>query len=413
MEKSDVLIVGAGLSGLTAAKVLKAAGRSVKVIEASSRIGGRIQTDYVEGYQLDRGFQVLLTAYPEAKAMLDYKALDLRYFDAGAVILNEKGATTIGDPFKDPTRAWQTLTSTAGSFKDKFLILKLKQRLKRKEIDQIFNGASQTTLQYLRAFGFSDQIISNFFKPFFGGVFLEDQIATSSEMFEFLFKMFSEGRTAVPAAGMGAIAKQLGRCLGENELVLNERVLHFQNGKAVTNMGRSFEADHILIATDEGSVPGLAKPDQVEGHPVTNIYFAAEKIPIKSKMIFLNASGSKVVNNIALMENISSSYAPAGKSLISVSLLGNHLHTAQGLLASEVTAELSNWFKETDKWRYLRSYHIPYALPKKDHYKASLKLNEVKLSDGVFRCGDYLLNGSINAAIKSGRIAAEAMLSSI
>ena len=138
MEK-DVIIIGAGLAGLTAAKVLKQAGKSVLVIESSNAVGGRVQTDEVNGFLLDRGFQVLLTAYPEAKRFLNYEALALCRFDPGALILNKKGISRIGDPLRQPGALMSTLFSSAGTFADKFKMLRLKLKLSRKTIQHIFS----------------------------------------------------------------------------------------------------------------------------------------------------------------------------------------------------------------------------------------------------------------------------------
>lgn len=405
MKKSDILIIGAGLSGLTAAKLLKSSGKSITILEESDRIGGRVKTDYIQGCQLDRGFQVLLTAYPEARKVLNYRTLDLHYFDPGAVILNENGITAISDPLRNPLQIWQTLTSSAGSFRDKMLILKLRQRLKHKQIDQIFNRQPLSTLQYLHDFGFSETMIANFFKPFFGGVFLEDELSTSAEVFEFLFKMFGEGRAAIPALGMGTIAEQLGESLDADDVVLNEKVIRYEDGRVFTNKDRCYEAEFVLLAAGENAVPG--SETCAKGRAVTNIYFIAHRKPVLSKMLLLNASPKKLVNNIAVMDNISPFYAPLGKSLISVSLLGDHQLTLPNILVEQVKTELSKWFGETDNWTHLRTYHIPYALPDKSFYRDDIDLNKVRVSDRVFRCGDYLLNGSINAAIKSGRMAAE------
>lgn len=148
-KDADVIIIGAGLAGLTAAKVLKAAGKSVKLLEASDKVGGRIKTDEVNGFLLDRGFQVLLTAYPEAKRFLDYKALDLCRFDPGALILSKAGISSVGDPFRKPATLISTLLSTAGTFIDKLRMMKLKVKLRSKGIDQIFSGQQFKTIDYL------------------------------------------------------------------------------------------------------------------------------------------------------------------------------------------------------------------------------------------------------------------------
>lgn len=410
MEKSDVVIVGGGLSGLTAAKILKAAGKSIKLIEACDRIGGRVRTDYIDGFLFDRGFQVLLTAYPEAKEILNYKSLNLHYFDPGAIILNEGGITAISDPTRNPRKIWETLTSSAGSLADKLLILKLKRHLSNKKIDELFNGSSQTTLEFLKGYGFSEKMIANFFKPFFGGVFLEDELETPSEMFTFLFKMFSEGNAALPALGMGMISKQLAKSFTE-QIVLNEKVIVVNEGSVLTDKGNLFNSNYIILATDEVSLPDSFARSAACGRSVTNIYFSADAKPLKSKSIILNASASKMVNNIAVLNNVSPYYAPVNKSLLSVSILGDHQMESSHVLAKQAVIELSKWFKGAVNWQHIRTYTIPYALPRKDFYKYKPDLNDVKVTERIFRCGDYLLNGSINAAIKSGRIAAEAILS--
>lgn len=411
MKKIDVLIVGAGLSGLTAAKLLKAAGKSVKVIEASDDIGGRVRTDFIGGFLLDRGFQVLLTEYPEAKKILNYRALNLRYFDSGAYIFNENGVTTIADPTRKPARLWQTLFSSVGSLKDKLLMLKLKRELKHKTESEIFRGLPLSTLEFLQNYGFSKQMIANFFKPFFGGVFLENELGTQADMFEFLFKMFSEGNAAIPALGMGMIAKQLGDVLEPHELLLNKHVVSISEGTVRTGNSQSYDAEYILLTADDSLLKCATKGQPVDWRPVSNIYFIADKAPSLTRMVMLNASKNKLVNNMVIINNISPYYAPVGKSLISVSLLGNYLTRSPHILATQVIEELAYWFNDARDWRYFRIYHIPSALPDKIIVKSDLMPKEIRLSERIFRCGDYLMNGSINAAIKSGRLAAEAILS--
>ena len=208
-NQPDVLVIGAGIAGLTAAKLLKEAGKTVKLIEASNSIGGRVKTDLYQGYLLDHGFQVLLTEYPEAKKLLNYNQLHLKAFDPGAIILNQKGITEIGDPLRKPSTLVQTLISPVGSIFDKLKMLGLKLKLAGTSIEQIFEKKEITTWQYLKQVGFSEKMLNQFFKPFMTGIFLENELTTSSRMFEFVFKMFSEGDTAIPAKGMAEIPKQL------------------------------------------------------------------------------------------------------------------------------------------------------------------------------------------------------------
>jgi protoporphyrinogen oxidase len=406
----DVLIVGAGIAGLTAAKVLKAAGKTVKIIEASDQIGGRVCTDKVGGFLLDRGFQVLLTAYPEAKSFLDYKALDLKKFNAGALVLNESGSTEIGDPLRNPSTLLKTLLSPIGSFTDKLRMLLLKIKLSNKDIDNIFENNETTTLEYLKRKGFSERMIAQFFIPFMTGVFLESKLKTSSRMFEFVFKMFSEADTAIPADGMGMIPAQLAKKLSANDLLLNERVLKIDTNKVFTKTDRIYEAKNILIATDASNLPIPFQKDIVEKKSVTTIYFSADKPPFEQPLIALNASINKLINNIAVVNTISKAYAPEGKYLIAVSLIDYDNIFTEDLLISNVKKELKHWYPEAINWKHLQTYRIPYALPVDRSVSYSLQKKQVRLSDNCFICGDHLLNGSINAAMKTGRIAAEAII---
>ncbi len=412
MEKgTDVLIIGAGIAGLTAAKVLKEAGVTIKLLEASDEVGGRIRTDKVDGFLLDRGFQVFLTAYPEAKRFLDYDRLDLRPFTPGALIFDEQGITTVGDPLRHPASLFQTLFSGVGTFADKLRLLRLKLKLSRKSIGDIFADSETTTLAYLQQQGFSEKIITRFFRPFITGIFLERELATSSRMFEFVFKMFSEGDAAVPAQGMGMIPLQLAEGLSSDELVLNETVTWIGASRVSTASGQTYPSEYVLIATDQ-----LHKPPPYQLPPgswktVTCLYFTADQPPFSKPLVALNASIGKLVDHIAVMEQVSSSYSHSGKSLISVSLVGYEPGLLTSRLPEDVLRELSGWYPDAVNWQHLKTYPVTYALPKDNHVRNEpLKLN---LTGNCFICGDHLLNGSINAAMKSGRLAAEAILKSM
>ena len=412
-QKTDVLIVGAGIAGLTAAKVLKSAGKTVKIIEATSSIGGRVKTDEQDGFLLDHGFQVLLTAYPEAQRFLDYKALDLRKFDPGALLLTDKGTSQIGDPLRQPATLFKTLFSPAGSIVDKVKMLALKLRLSVKSIDSIFAEQETTTLIHLKKNGFSDEMIRLFFRPFMTGIFLENELKTSSRMFEFVFKMFSEGDTVIPALGMGMIPKQLAEGLITEELVLNERVISIENNEVKTANGNTFAATFILITS---MIPDLIIPIKnrhKKPKSVVSMYFAADKPPFTRPLFALNTLSNKLVNNVAVMDQISASYSSNGKSLISVSLIGDNPKNASPEIIPDVIDELKIWYPDAANWRHLKTYHIPHALPNDEQVQNDAELGTLQLSEHCFICGDHLLNGSINAAMKSGRLAAEAIIKSI
>ena len=195
----QVIIVGGGIAGLTAALNLQKQGIDYLLLEANAEVGGRVKTRSVDGFLFDRGFQVLLTAYPEANRILDYNTLNLSTFDPGALLLLDSGKTSVfGDPLRDLTTLWSTLVSKGASFSDKIGVYRLSSRLRNTSIDSIFGKSESTTLQYLKNLGFTNTIVEAFFRPFFGGIFLENELTTSSRMFEFVFKMFSEGSAALP-----------------------------------------------------------------------------------------------------------------------------------------------------------------------------------------------------------------------
>lgn len=412
MEKeTDVLIIGAGLAGLTAAKVLKVAGVRIKILEASDGIGGRVRTDQVNGFLLDRGFQVLLTAYPEARRFLDYERLDLKTFNPGALILDATGVSEIGDPLRRPLSLFKTLASSAGTFADKLNMLRLKLKLAGTSVDEIFSAVEVPTLAYLNKAGFSAQMISRFFKPFMTGIFLETELATSSRMFEFVFKMFSEGDAAVPAQGMGMIPKQLAEGLTAEEIVLNEKVTAIENGRVTTMTGRTYHSSLVLVATNELDLPAPFQKPVKQWHQVSNLYFTAAKPPFTKPLIALNTIEPRLVNNVAVMNELSAVYSASGNALISISVVKDVTHLSNVQLQEEVIREMASWYPEATKWQHLKTYHINYALP--EDSQVSNEPHTVKLNDYCYICGDHLSNGSINAAMKSGCLAAEEIMKNI
>lgn len=403
----DVIIVGAGIAGLTAAKLAKQKGKKVLLLEASDGVGGRVRTDNKDGFLLDRGFQVLLTSYPTAQQILNYQKLDLRSFKPGAVIHKANKNYRIADPLRDPQLLLTTLLSPVGNFKDKLLLLQLKIKLKFTSVDEIFNRRQTSTQLYLQNFGFSDKFIENFFRPFFSGIFLEQGLTTSSRLFEFLFKMFSEGAAAVPAQGMGKISEQLAEDLLADELILNESVTAIDATTVTTKSGKSFTAKAIIVATDLPHLP-IAKPATIKGKSALTLYFAAPFVQQPSQRIALNANKGEHIRNIAVMDHISAAYAPKGKSLIAVSL-NTDLSLPKAQVEMQTRAELLDWYPDSANWKLLAIYDIPYALPNNETVNYKTNADEIKLHEHCYLCGDHLLYGSVNAAMDSAKFAVETM----
>lgn len=409
--KQDVIIVGAGLAGLAAAVHLHRQGRKVLLLEASDRAGGRIKTDSHEGFFFDRGFQVLLTAYPETKALLNYSDLKLKKMLPGATVLYDGGSFEIADPFRRPLAAFATLFAPVGTLKDKINTLWLKNKLQKLTIDEIFEQPEQTTRKQLADYGFSAKMIQRFYVPFLSGIFLENELKTSRRMFDFVMKMFSDGYVAIPALGMEEIPKQLVAMLPEDSIQCHTKVTAVDGNKITIEDGTVFEANQILLATTANALTQKYFPKQkMTSHQVTNIYFEAIEAPTRKAVVILNASTQKKwVNNLTVISNVSKEYAPKGKVLISVSY--NGIPTVDdATLAKNMKEELKQWYGEkVNSWKMLKAYRIEYALPTQESVQNEIAASEIKISDTLFICGDNLLNGSINAALKTGRLAAEAM----
>jgi protoporphyrinogen oxidase len=410
MSEKKIYIVGAGLSGLIAALELEKAGLSPVILEASDRVGGRMKTDIVEGYRLDHGFQVLNTAYPEAKRYLDFQALQLKNFDPGAIIFEGKDSYILTDPLRNPLKLVGMAVSRVGTFLDKVKVFTLTQELKKKSSEEIFAEPSLPTHEYLKKYGFSDAIITNFFRPFFRGIFLEKDLETSSRMFEFVFKMFSQGYAAVPAKGMGQIPEMIKSQLQTTEIRLNSPVASVEGGKILLADGTQLEADRIIVAVQPDLVMKQLEGQFAPSRKVINLYFAAPKSFLGRPMIGL-ITGQRVINNLVFMEDVSKDYVPAGKSLLSVTVLDTELTDKEliKLVQSELE-EISG--TKADQFKHLKTYLIPHALPQVGDLKFSIPFTECKVLDQVFLAGDYLLHGSINAAMTSGRTAAEAVIHS-
>lgn len=411
---TDVLIIGGGVAGLTAARNLYQRGLSVQIIEATDRIGGRVKTDIVKGFRLDRGFQVLLTAYPEAQKSLNYSKLHLRTIDAGALLHTDKGVFEFADPFRNPSKTLSTLANPIGTWADKLRMLLVKTEINGKDLHEIFTQPETSTYQALRQqYKFKSSLIEQFLNPFLAGIFLEKDLETSNRMFDFVFQMFSNGKGAVPALGMEEIPRQLASSLPDDAIITDERVVSINKNVATTESGNEFEARSILIATEnnefsESYRANLTKNSATRG--TTNLYFSMDKSILRRPILCLNSLENRLVNNFVVMSDISSDYAPIDKSLLSVSVVTDdeNKNFTEEELIEKTRRELSFWYgTHAYEWEFLKSYSIPHALPNQNSVRHTPSVDDLKIHDGLYRCGDYLLNGSLNAAMRSGRLVAQ------
>jgi phytoene dehydrogenase-like protein len=412
-----IVVIGAGMAGLTCANYLYRAGVPVVVLEATEAVGGRIRTDVTaDGFRLDHGFQVLLTKYPEVQRMMDYGALNLKAFRSGAVIrLPDGRETTLQNPLQNPLAAFPALTSPIGTLADKLRILSLVQHVRSHTSEELLAHPATDTLTFLRRYGWSEQIIDTFFRPFFGGVFLDRSLTTASNFFEFVFQQFVEGEAAVPALGIQQIPEQLAKRLPAGSVRLNSPVEAVEGTTVRLRGGETIAAATVVVATDGDTtarlLPHLPQLHATAWRRTTCTYFEAPASPSRQdKLLRLNAAPGHMAHNVCFPSDVSPEYAPPGKTLVSVSTHGEH-HLPETTLVAMLHAELMLWFgDEVAQWKHLRTYHIPHALPV--YANGPAQHQELKLNDTLYRCGDYTAYPSLNAAMASGRQVAELILAS-
>jgi len=415
-EERKIVIVGAGVAGLCCALELQAAGLSCLVLEASDVPGGRVRTDRVDGFLLDRGFQVLLTAYPEVRRVRDLPALRLGTFAPGALVWTGGKLHRVADPFRQPWALPATLLAKVGSFGDKLNIARLRREVRAGSLDDLLARPETTALDALRQrYGFSDRMIDTFFRPFLGGIFLERELTTSSRMLDFVFRMFSLGRAALPAAGMGAIPAQLVARLtaktgtGATALRLGAQVAALEDGGVRLESGQRIAASAVVLATAAGDatrlLPGLNTP---LSRMTACVYYSTGQPPPVGRFLVLNGEASGPVNNLCVPSNVARGYAPTGKALLAASVLGSEADLTDPGLEAAVRRQLTGWFGATVAgWRHLRTDVVRDALPA----RRSLEPCDLpaRCRPGLYLCGDHRTTPSLQGAMASGRRAAEAI----
>lgn len=410
---TDVAIVGAGLAGLACARRLTEAGVACAVFEASDAVGGRVRTDVVDGFRIDRGFQVLLTAYPEAQRVFDYGALDLRPFSPGALVRAGGAWQRVADPLREPQHLLATLTADVGSLADKLRVLRLRQGVRRGSLDALWARPETTALDALRSrYGFSDAMVERFFRPFLGGVLLDQELGASSRAMEFYLRMFTEGTSAVPNGGMQALPEQLAAALPTGTVHLRMRAEGVEERAVTLAGGERAEARAVVVATEAPEVPYLLPGLRVpESKSTLYLAWAANAPPRDEPVLMLDGDGRGPVNNAQVMSAVAPGLAPAGQALVTATVVG---HPAQPDAEVErvARAQMRTWFgPQTDGWRLLSTRRVLHALP--DLPSLEPPERPARHPSGVFLAGDWRRNGSIDGALVSGLHTAEAVLAAL
>ncbi|MFO0801075.1 MAG: NAD(P)/FAD-dependent oxidoreductase [Gemmataceae bacterium] len=412
IDEPDVLIVGAGLAGLCCGKRLAECGVSFRVLEASDGVGGRVRTDTVDGFRLDRGFQIYLTAYSEGRRVLDLAALDLKPFTRGALVRVGGRFYRVADPRSEPFAAL-SLFNPVGSAADKLRFVKLYWNLSRGRLDAQTAKDERLTLDLLRdTAGFGPKMIDRLWRPFFGGVALDKELTTSSRFFRFVFRTFAEGPGAVPDAGMQAIPDQLAAGLPAGSVRLGAAVRQLGHREVTLADGETLRARAVVVAT-EGPAAARLLGDEVPdpgSNGSTTLWYAADRPPVTEPILMLDGEGRGPVNSVVVMSNAAPRYAPPGRALLAAAVVGVP-EDDDAALDRRARDQLRAWYgTPVDGWRLLRVDRIAHALPDQTAGKLDPWQRPVRLWPGLYVCGDHRDNGSIDGAMTSGFRAAQAAM---
>ena len=404
----DVVIVGAGLAGLSASRFLTAAGIDVHILEASDGVGGRVRTDHVDGFTLDRGFQILLTAYPELKKQFDVDALNLQPFDPGALVwINGKGKV-FSDPLRRPKSFVATAVAPIGSVVDKIRLATLRLSVTRGNGAALLSHPDITTAKMLSSRGFSPKMIQRFFTPLVGGIQLDPQLTASRRMFDVVFRMLNQGDAVVPAAGMSAISEQLASHTPTEKIHLNTRVANVTSQSVLTESGHTISSKAVIVAVEGPAAAKLTGIAPVQSRSVSCVYFASNSAPTDKKLIILDGTGKGPVLNIAVMSNIAPTYAPVGQHLIAAALPGCIGDDVEDIARQQLQAMFG---AQVESWRHLRTYRIEHGQP--DQSPPFNPKKKQKLDNGIFVCGDHRDTASSQGALYSGRRCADSVKDSL
>ncbi|MBA3797766.1 MAG: FAD-dependent oxidoreductase [Geodermatophilaceae bacterium] len=412
-HSSDVVVVGAGLAGLACAARLAEAGMDVQVLEASDDVGGRARTDRVDGFLLDRGFQVLNTAYPEVKRVLDLEALGLCSFSRAMLLHVEGAMIRLADPRREPLAALAAARAPIGSLRDKAALGVYAGAVGYLPVSRLLHQSERTASDNWRRYGLSPRVIDRVLRPFFAGLLLETEMTTSGRFADLMMRMFIRGESTIPAAGMQAMSAQLAARLPTGSLQLETPVSHVRTGAVQAPTGR-VAARAVVVATNAEVaaqlLPGSAAPTW---KGVTTVYHAAPESPLDEPILVVDAERSPI-NNTVVVTEAAPSYSSDGRALIATSLVHAPGVDPESVDDQTLRRHLARLYRtSTSRWVRIASYDVARALPSMRAPHDFRKPVRVTGVDGAYVCGDHRDTSSIQGALVSGRRAADAVLADL
>ncbi|MDQ0785485.1 NAD(P)/FAD-dependent oxidoreductase [Streptomyces sp. B3I8] len=403
-ETTDVLVVGAGVAGLACARDLAAAGRSVRVLEASDDVGGRMRTDRVDGFVVDRGFHVFNTSYPQVRQRLPLRDLRLCPFTPGVLVHTDRGRLRLTDPSRDGRSVAGLLRGRLAGPRDLLALGVLSARDMLGPAALIERAEDRTTRTALASAGFSEGFVERFFRPFLSGIFLEDQLETSSRFFHLVWRSMLRGTLCLPAGGIGAVPDALVKALPAGSVLLDTAVAGLTDDGVRTAHGDLLPARAVVVATGKGPasalLPGLDVP---AGRVVTTYYHVAPRPPLDEPTLLTDTRMRFL--NTCVVSRVAPTYAPPGHALIATSVLGeDHFQVRK-----TVTSALEEVYEtDTAGWDLLTARTVRDALPAMPPPQPLSRTSRV--APGRYVCGDHRATGSVQGALASGARAAREVL---
>ncbi|WP_327262171.1 FAD-dependent oxidoreductase [Streptomyces sp. NBC_01232] len=404
LDAADVLVVGAGVAGLACARDLLAAGMRVRVMEAGDAVGGRMRSDRVDGFLVDRGFQVFNTAYPQVRRRFDLKKLRLRPFTPGFLVHTPTGRLSFNDPTRRPRTLPDLLSGRLAGRRDLAALGLLSARDMLLPPARLKRRPDTTARTAFADAGISEAFVERFFRPFVAGVFLEDELETSARVFHMVWRSMLRGTICLPAEGIGAVPQALATGLPEGAVQLEAPVAELTADGVLTTEGREIPALAVVVATGPGAVPALLPEVTLPAYRmVTTYYHVAPRSPIGEPTLLVDARRRFL--NTCVLSDVAPGYAPPGHALIATSVTGRD---RQGRERELRTALAEAYGTGTDGWDLVTVRTIEDALPVMAPPQPLTRTTRV--APGRYVCGDHRATGSTQGALASGARAAREVL---
>lgn len=444
--QADVVIVGAGIAGLSAAHRLTSAGITTAVLEAAPCVGGRMATEKVDGFRLDRIGQLLSTAYPELRLTPGLDALVLRAFAPGVLLHSDGRRHRAGAPANaggargalHTVRALASAPRTSraasvprvraprplskpvpvprsragaplGTAVDQARLGAALTRLAAAPVERLLSRPELPAAEALAARGIPPRTIDGFLRPLLAALLCDPELTTSSRCADLALRAFASGRLCVPEGGAEALPELLARALPPGTVHTGVRVTSIATTSVTTAEHGEIRCRAVLVATDArtaaGLLPGLRVP---EFHPVTVVHHTTDEPPATGASLLLDADRGGPVAHTAVVSEIDPTRAPAGRALVSSTVLG----PPPPDIDTAVRMHLSRLYgTSTTRWETLAVHHTPEAVPamRPPH---DLR-RPVRLLAGLYVCGDHRDTSTVQGALHSAHRAASALLADL